>query len=64
MTDIKKLIALFTEFGIGFTTGTTHEGYDLITCEEGSAKIDGYSGFVATFEFDENGKFKVMGVGE
>ncbi len=64
MSDIEKLMELFTEFGIEFTTGVTHEGYDRILCSEGKAKIDGYNGFYTTFEFDENGKFKEMGAWE
>jgi hypothetical protein len=63
-SDIEKLMKLFEDFGIGFKTGTTYKGYDLISCHQGDEKIDGYCGFLTTFEFDENGKFKEMGAWE
>jgi hypothetical protein len=61
-TDMEKLTALFTEFGIGFKPNDLTE--NSIVCEKGDAKIGGYNGFTAQFDFDENGKFKEMSVWE
>lgn len=61
-TDKQKLEALFTEFGIGFKPNEHTE--NSIVCEKGDAKIGGYSGFTAQFDFDENGKFQEMSVWE
>jgi hypothetical protein len=59
MTDIDKLANLLTEFGIGIIRED-----NLIMCEQGQTKVDGYSGFFAVFNFDDNGKFINMIVGE
>lgn len=59
MTDREKLTGLLTEFGVGFI----EDGYD-IRCQEGRAKIVGYSQFCTVFEFDETGAFLQMGAWE
>lgn len=64
MSDIERLMALFTEFEIGFTTELDHDGTDIIRCEEGGSRVDGYPYFYTDFRFDENGKFVVMGAWE
>ena len=70
MTDREKLIALFTELGIGFEYEEQTDWYKStesrgsLVCLEGRAKIDGYGMFFADFQFDENGKFIKMGVWE
>lgn len=58
-TDIEKLKELLTSFGVGYKV----EG-DLLICEEGGAKIGGYTTFYATFKFDQHGSFIRMEVGE
>ena len=60
MSDIEKLMQLFTEFGIGFTTELDEDGTDVVRCYRGEKKIDGYRGFYTDFHFDENGKFSKM----
>jgi hypothetical protein len=64
MADIEKLMALFTEFGIGFTAELASNGTDVIMCQEGKSKIEGYPMFYTEFQFDENGKFVEMGAYE
>lgn len=68
MTDKEKLIALLTEFGVGFTE---EEGLNedrgevsIIECAEGSDKVDGYVGFMTHFIFTLDGKFVEMGAWE
>jgi len=65
-TDREKLTELFTELGIGFKIGgeeTVNQG--AIICKEGrDARVDGYNRFYAQFNFQEDGKFIDMGVGE
>lgn len=61
-TDREKVVALFTELGIGFKPNEFDA--NNITCTEGDAKIDGYRGFYTDFKFDEAGKFVEMGAWE
>lgn len=63
MTDKEKLEKLFTEFGIGYIE-YSDAGRDIIHCDSGDARIDGYGYFYARFEFDGNGKFIAMGIWE
>lgn len=56
-TDKEKLMALFTELGIGFKQDKTSND---VNCEQGDAKIGGYRGFSTQFEFDAQGKFISM----
>jgi len=65
MTDKEKLVALFTEFGVGFTEfNAAGEDKYVMICEEGKAKIGGYTGFFTEFYFDYEGKFLQMAAGE
>jgi len=61
-TDREKVVALFTELGIGFKPDE-HDA-NSITCTEGDAKIGGYRGFYTNFKFDEAGKFIEMAIWE
>lgn len=63
MTDRSKLIALFTEFGIGFTVRTAETG-STVRCEESHPKISGCVDFYTDFTFDKNGTFIEMGAWE
>lgn len=73
MTDREKLVALLTEWGVGFegenaqrqrhSVGGSGEDNSVILCQ-GDAKIGGYSGFLAVFEFDDAGAFQQIGVWE
>lgn len=58
-TDREKLKNLLTEFGVGF-----EEDDNCVTCETGHAKVGGYIGFFTVFEFDHDGNFVSIGVGE
>lgn len=66
MTDYEKLRALFTEFGIGYDQGFSKDSREMFITLEAKcgAKVDGYSGFVADFVFDECGGFDRVGVWE
>jgi len=66
MTDYDKLKNLLTEFGIGFEEhlGGVKGETKYLLCTEGSAKIEGYTFFFASFDFDVDGKFEKMEVGE
>ena len=59
MTDKEKLVQLFTEFGIEF-----EDNENIVLCEYGEDKIDGYPGFYTKFEFDNDGNFELMGAWE
>lgn len=59
MTDKEKLMALLTEFGVGFV-----EHGDYVECLEGNAKIEGHNRFFTMFDFDEDGNFLSMGAWE
>lgn len=61
-SDREKVVALFTELGIGFKPNE-HDA-NSITCTEGDAKIGGYRGFYTNFKFDEAGRFIEMEVWE
>lgn len=56
-TDKEKLMALFTELGIGFKP---EPGSDNILCTQGENRIGGYRGFETVFEFEADGKFVSM----
>jgi len=74
MAQFEKLVALLTEFGVGFeiedASGkmseewrSRHPAVDrFIVCTEGADKIEGYCGFFAQFAFDANGQFIVLDV--
>ena len=63
MTDLDKLKALLTEFGVGFEVEATEDGTS-VTCSDGRSKVSGYAGFFTSFDFDCAGKFKEMGAWE
>ena len=65
-TDKEKLMALLTEFEIGFEQGGVPgmRGNNNVICREGQAKINGYSMFCTVFEFDKDGRFIQMGAWE
>ena len=59
MTDKEKLVQLFTEFGIEF-----EDNGNIILCEHGKDKVDGYPGFYTKFEFGNDGNFELIGAWE
>ena len=59
MSDIEKLRNLFDEWGVGYNV---HEY--RIYIREGSPKVGGYNGFLATFDFTKTGEFIEVGVWE
>jgi hypothetical protein len=66
MTDKDKVIALLKELGIGYADryGETFETTNDIYLIAGEGNVDGYGGFCATFEFNEDGSFKKLGIWE
>lgn len=62
-TDLEKIEALFSELKIGYSHLSTSKGASIL-CEEGDAKISGYSAFYTVFRFDIKGKFIDMGAYE
>lgn len=69
MTDLEKLKALLTEFGVPFTVETCREHDEAetqvwVTSDSDHEKITGYMGFFTTYEFDLSGKFLRMGAWE
>ena len=65
-TDQERFLELMQDFGVELDTPDTKQinesSFDIYVdrCE----KIIGYYGFVASFTFDENGKFKTVGIWE
>lgn len=59
MTDKEKLIELLVSFGVGFECE-----FNEIVCKQGAEKVGGYSGFVTSFLFSEDGTFQNMGAWE
>lgn len=68
MTDLDKLKALLTEFGVEFCEEAAHvtsaPAATLIECRDGSKGVAGYPGFMTEFAFDRSGKFISMGAYE
>lgn len=73
MSDKERLISLFSEFGIGYTLGedSDWESKDNAVLihndewkDEPNAKVEGYYGFYAQFNFDSAGKFVNVGIWE
>lgn len=64
MTDLEKLQELLNSFDIEYEMRkTTSENDSHLVLLAGMRNVTGYVDFVTIFEFDENGKFKVVGVG-
>lgn len=61
MTDLEKLKALLTEFGVGFEEDKENH---LVRCDEGAEKVLGYAGFMTIFRFTAEGLFIDMGAWE
>ena len=65
-TDQERFLELMHDFGVvlddSLPNKINESSFDIYVdrCE----KIIGYTGFVATFTFDENGKFKTVGIWE
>lgn len=64
MTDLEKLKALLTDFGVEFECDTDCKRQTFITCREGAKKVDGYGNFYTSFIFNEDGTFNYMGAWE
>lgn len=75
MTDKEKLQSLFSEFGIGYFSDddaqidvmygeTSHAVFLENPIAGRNEKIDGYGGFYARFNFDDDGKFVNVGLFE
>ena len=62
-TDYDKFKSLMVLFGVGFSE-ETNKPNKIINFTTGKEKIDGYYFFYSDFEFDENGKFITIGIGE
>jgi hypothetical protein len=61
MKDYEKLISLFKGFGIESKLDSDNKVYLEAKSQE---KIEGYNGFCVVFEFDDDGKFKKLGIWE
>ena len=59
-TDQQKLVALLTEFGVGFEVG---EGNSIV-CKQGAERVVGYKHFLTDFVFNDDGSFKELGCWE
>jgi hypothetical protein len=65
MTDIQKLRALLTAWGVEFTEEVDEKTKGrTISCASGNDKVGGYSGFVTDFVFTVDGTFLSMGAWE
>jgi hypothetical protein len=64
MTDMEKLIVLFTEWNVGFDKKDFEEKGYCIECTQGGSNILGYPYFTTIFSFDKDGKFENMGAWE
>jgi len=66
VTDLEKLKALLTEFGVGFETRRSVQtcGGIVVECREGATKVAGNPYFFTAFDFDAQGKFIEMGAYE
>lgn len=53
-TDQQKMLALFTELGLGFTVD---QKTGALLCTEFNERVAAYPGFYAAFEFDQAGRF-------
>lgn len=64
MTDLEKVRKLLGELGVGYVMEHSGDVVTALKCEEGRAKIAGYTGFFTEFAFDRDGKFEGMGAWE
>jgi len=64
-TDKDKLKEMLREFGVGFgeEDSVVYE-IDSVVCEVGNSKVEGYAGAITYFNFDKDGKFVGMDIGE
>jgi hypothetical protein len=63
MKDIEKLKALLNEFGVEYSTEAVDDGVGIV-CRSGADKVDGYCSFFVEFQFEEDGRFKKIGIWE
>jgi hypothetical protein len=63
-TEHARLKALLNDFGVEYEERTANNGILTIILEEGAAKVTGYVGFRAEFDFTEEGRFVEVGVYE
>ena len=64
MTDIEKMKALLTDFGVEFECATDSKQQTFITCYEGAKKVRGYGSFYTSFISNEDGTFNYIGAWE
>ena len=65
MTDLEKIVAVFSEIGLSTTVKKHYEGGESwITLFEGDKKVGGYNSFYTRFEFNKDGKFIECGAYE
>lgn len=62
-TDRQTLVDMFERAGVVWEPSNTAEGAPIEVGTDGEHN-EGYPGFVAQFEFDENGNLKTVGVWE
>lgn len=58
MTDLEKLWALLSEWGVGHKDGVGEEGPYIEIRAKDDTLVEGYDGFYALFQFWPDGRFK------
>lgn len=64
MTHREKLLALLEEFGITPHPASEWDMPEAVFLVQGHGNFQGYGGFYALFDFDEDGKFIEAGAWE
>ncbi len=64
MTDLDKMKTLLTDFGVEFKEHQRGGAGSTLTLEVGMQRVRGYAGFVTEFNFNLNGTFNHVAVGE
>lgn len=64
MTDRQALKALLDRFGLIPYADEPDASDEVVVLEAKRGNVSGYSGFVARFEFDSDGKFQSLGIWE